>query len=253
MLSFSAFAQSDSTNLPGISVNTPPMTNFGGTSIPYVTQVDQATTFTEAEVLPCPTTGGNGYGYYANGPVPTDGTSTVSEVQGGVIAERTVTTDRFGTTVYGDWTQVNFLCTAIPSPPSCQSGYTQTASPYWDSSSNQWLGLQCQLAAVQVQATPLTYCRTNYQCDYPYATGGVTNGTVAANWALTQNQQYLYQAGWIPNPNGLVIYYSYSSRNNYVFWCPSGYPNLVNIDLVHYFQTGSTIANQKTNTTMCHQ
>jgi hypothetical protein len=157
IFSMSAFAQSDSTNLPGISANVVFIQQPGNVNLPDTLVVDKATQYTETEVLACPTTGGNGYGYYPNGTVPTDGSSTVADVSGGVIEERTVITDRFGTTVYGNWTQVNFLCTAIPAPPSCPTGQTQTSAPYWDSSTNQWLGLQCQ--------APTRVCQ--YNINYP--------------------------------------------------------------------------------------
>lgn len=146
-ISHSAFAQYDSTNLPGISANVAFVQQPGNVRLPDTLVLDQATQYTETAVLACPS------GYYANGAVPTDGSSTTSQVSGGVIEERSVTTDRFGTTSYGAWTQVNFLCTAIPPAPTCASGYTQTSAPYWDSNTNQWVGLQC----VQTQKTLCNY------------------------------------------------------------------------------------------------
>jgi hypothetical protein len=146
LLSLSTFslAQSDSTNLPGLSTShlTTPTTT-SGTGVPNAGDLSAVTTSTEMMVDSCPTTGGNGYGYYPNGAVPADGTANSANVNGGVIYESTVTTDRFGTTTYGGWTQVNFLCTAIPYPPGCPSGQTQTSAPYWDWGSNQWVGLTC--------------------------------------------------------------------------------------------------------------
>jgi hypothetical protein len=151
-----AFSQSDSTNLPGLSANmqsTP--TTTSGTGVPNAGSADVSTTTTNTEMMvdTCPTTGGNGYGYYPNGPVPTDGSiSNGDNIQGGVISERTVTTDRFGTTTYGAWTQVNFLCTAIPYPPGCPSGQTVTTTPYWDWGSDQWVGLTCSNPVVTAAA-----------------------------------------------------------------------------------------------------
>ena len=134
-----------STNLPALStfVLTPDNAS-SGTGVPDAGQLDPVTTYTETEVQPCPSTGGNGYGYYPNGPVPADGTNVAGQtVAGGVVYDQTVTTNRFGTTTYSGWYQVNFLCTAIPYPPGCPSGEVQTVAPYWDWGSNSWQGLQC--------------------------------------------------------------------------------------------------------------
>lgn len=182
LVSHLSFAQSDSTNLPGLSatrMTTP--TTTSGTGVPDPNARDATTNYTETMVDACPTTGGNGYGYYPNGSVPGDGsnvTYTDQAVQGGVVYDRSVTVDRFGTTTYGAWTQVNFLCTAIPTPPACASGQTQTAAPYWDWGSESWQGLQCTTpnptsstqAGVAVSTGDL-YCNWYHQNDYANLNG----------------------------------------------------------------------------------
>jgi hypothetical protein len=148
------FAQSDSTNLPGLSANmqTTPVTS-SGTGVPNPAALDAVTTYTETEVEPCPS------GYYPNGPVPTDGTDVAAEnVTGGVIYDQTVTVDRYGTTTYGGWNEVNFLCTQIPPAPTCPTGETEVSAPYWDSTTNQWVGIVCQMPVTA--ATQQAACTT---------------------------------------------------------------------------------------------
>jgi hypothetical protein len=176
LLSLSSFslAQSDSTNLPGLSTTqlTTPITT-SGTGVPNAGSADASTTTTNTEMMveACPTTGGNGYGYYPNGPVPTDGSITdATNIQGGVIYERSVTTDRYGTVTYGAWTEVNSLCTAIPYPPGCPSGEVQTAAPYWDWGSDQWLGLTC--------ANPVTSATQQSSCSTAFAARSSTLATM---------------------------------------------------------------------------
>jgi hypothetical protein len=148
-----ALAQSDSTNLPGLSttqLTTP--TTTSGSGVPNPSALDAVTTYTETEVEPCPS------GYYANGSVPSDGTDVSNQtVNGGVIYDQTVTTDRYGTTTYSGWSEVNFLCTAIPPAPTCPTGETEVSAPYWDSTTNQWVGIVCQV--------PITYTTFFYPVD----------------------------------------------------------------------------------------
>jgi hypothetical protein len=170
-----AFAQSDSTNLPGLSTThlTTPTTS-SGTGVPNAGDLQYVTTTTEMMVDSCPTSGGNGYGYYPNGAVPGDGTANSANVNGGVIYERQVYTNRFGTTTYGGWTQVNFLCTAIPSPPGCPSGQVQTSAPYWDWGSNQWVGLSCM--------NPVSAATQKSSCSTAFAARGSTNSYMFDNF-----------------------------------------------------------------------
>jgi hypothetical protein len=147
-----SFAQSDSTNLPGLSTTrlTTPVTS-SGSGVPDPTQLDATTVYTETMVEACPTSGGNGYGYYPNGAVPGDGSNVTSSdqaVQGGLVYDQTVTTDRYGTTTYSGWVLVNNLCTAIPAPPTCASGQTTTANATWNTTTHQWEGLVCASATL---------------------------------------------------------------------------------------------------------
>jgi hypothetical protein len=147
------FAQSDSTNLPSLSTSAlTPNNATTGSGVPDPALLDAVTTTTETEVLPCPS------GYYANGPVPTDGTDVADQtVTGGVIYDQTVTTDRYGTTTYGGWVEENFLCTQIPPAPTCPTGETEVSAPYWDSTTNTWVGIVCQV--------PITYTTFFYPID----------------------------------------------------------------------------------------
>ena len=161
LLTFNVYAQYDSTNLPGLSTShQTPNNSSSGSGVPDPAALSPSTSYTETMVQPCPSTGGNGYGYYPNGPVPADGTNVAGQtVTGGVVYDQTVTTNRFGTTTYSGWYQVNFLCTAIPYPPGCPSGQVQTAAPYWDWGSNSWQGLQCAYPAPPVtSATQQAAC-----------------------------------------------------------------------------------------------
>ncbi|WP_430227673.1 hypothetical protein [Paraburkholderia tropica] len=153
ILSNGANAQYDSTNLPGLSTsNLKPNNSSTGSGVPDPNQRDVATTYTETMVEPCPG------GYYPNSAVPTDGTNVASQnVNGGVIYDQTVTTNRFGTTTYSGWQQVNFLCTEIPPAPTCASNQTTVSNPYWDSTTNTWQGLQCQDPVLQA-TDPMAAC-----------------------------------------------------------------------------------------------
>ena len=186
LFSFNAFAQYDSTNLPGLSTSyQTPNNTSSGSGVPDPAALSPSTSYTETMVQACPSSGGNGYGYYPNGPVPADGTNVAGQtVTGGVVYDQTVTTNRFGTTTYSGWYQVNFLCTAIPYPPGCPSGEVQTVAPYWDWGSNSWQGLQCtnpvsaasQMAACQAAMPSVPEFGSN---------GGVSTYTVIASsaWA----------------------------------------------------------------------
>ncbi|WP_144029926.1 MULTISPECIES: hypothetical protein [Burkholderia] len=173
-VSSTAFAQADSTNLPGLGVSVALQTGAEAGPLPDIAALDPNTVYTETQVQACPSTGGNGYGYYPNGSVPTDGSDTTQQINGGVVYDQTVTTDRFGTTTYSGWTEVNFLCTAIPVPPHCPTGQTQIATPSWDWNTNQWTGLQCQAPTRVCQYQP------NYQT-------GVNNGNQSYISYVTDN------------------------------------------------------------------
>jgi len=140
-----AFAQADSTTYQGLYFNKQTPNNVSsGNGVPDPAALSPSTSYVETEVLACDSTGGNGYGFYPNGPIPADGTNVAGQtVTGGKVYDQTVTTDRFGTKTYSGWTLVNNLCTPIPYPPGCPSGQIQTAAPYWDWGSNSWQGLQC--------------------------------------------------------------------------------------------------------------
>lgn len=192
----SAFAQSDSTNLPGLStaVQTP-INGSSGTGVPDPSQLDAVTTTTETEVLPCPS------GYYPNGPVPTDGTDVADQtVAGGVIYDQTVTTDRYGTTTYGGWVEENFLCTQIPPAPTCPTGETEVSPPYWNSTTNQWVGIVCTnpvTAATQKSActTAMTARGSSYGTYFnAYATdqGAMSGANVQSHINSLQNDAQTY-------------------------------------------------------------
>jgi hypothetical protein len=147
-----ALAQYDSTNLPGLSTNklTTPVSTTGS-GVPNASALDAETTYTETEVEPCPS------GYYPDGAVPTDGSDVNDEnVTGGVIYDQSVTTDRYGTTTYGGWNEEDFLCTQIPPAPSCPTGETEVSAPYWNSATNQWVGIVCENPVTD--ATQLSAC-----------------------------------------------------------------------------------------------
>lgn len=177
LYSIMAFAQSDSTNLRGLStVHLTTPTTTSGSGVPNAGNLQAVTTTSEMMVQSCPTSGGNGYGYYANGAVPGDGTPNYANVNGGVIYERTVTTTRFGTTTYSAWQQVEFLCTAIPYPPACPSGQNQVSAPWWDWGSNQWVGLSC--------ANPVSAATQKSSCATAFAARGATNGSMFNSYGV---------------------------------------------------------------------
>jgi hypothetical protein len=159
--STSCFSQSDSTNLPGLSTQMlmTPVTS-SGMGIPDPTALDATTNYTEDEVETCPN------GYYPNGAVPSDGSiSNADNINGGVIYERTVTTNRYGTTTYGSWNEVNFLCTQIPPAPTCPTGENLVTAPYWDSTTNQWVGIVCSSPVATVPAQE-SACEANMGNDF---------------------------------------------------------------------------------------
>ncbi|MCA8285400.1 hypothetical protein [Burkholderia vietnamiensis] len=189
--SLNAFAQYDSTNLPGLTAKNPPMVNFGGSAIiPDAGLLDATTTTTETEVLACPS------GYYPNGSVPVDGSDTTQQINGGVVYDRPVTTDRFGTTVYGTWSEVNFLCTAMPPAPTCPSGQSQVSPPVWDSTTNQWTGLTCAAASL-----PIT--QINSKCQSALQT-----------WVMQQPWADLAVANPVPDKAGNITYSGFTYTNN---------------------------------------
>jgi hypothetical protein len=189
-----ALAQSDSTNLPGLSANmqTTPVTS-SGTGVPNPAALDAVTTYTETEVEPCPS------GYYANGPVPTDGTDVADEtVTGGVIYDQTVTTDRYGTTTYGGWTEVNFLCTQIPPAPTCPTGEVEVSAPYWDSTTNQWVGIVCQ--------NPSPAAMAQQYCEQTWSTIPASNGTTMQSYYGAVNFSAPISTTTINYANGFIGY-----------------------------------------------
>jgi hypothetical protein len=201
-----ALAQSDSTNLPGLStiqLTTP--TTTSGSGVPNPAALDAVTTYTETEVEPCPS------GYYANGPVPADGTNVAAEnVTGGVIYDQTVTTDRYGTTTYGGWTEVNFLCTQIPPAPTCPTGETEVSVPYWDSTTNQWVGIVC--------ANPVTTATQMAACQAAMPTPPSTGGNGGINLFSIQTA-LAWGGGYGSNESvGVLTMTGASSISN--FWNP---------------------------------
>lgn len=195
-----AYAQSDSTNLPGLSTNTlTTPTTTSGTGVPNAANLDAVTTYIETEVEPCPTSGGNGYGYYPDGPVPTDGTDVSDQtVGGGVIYDETVTTDRYGTTTYGGWVEVNFLCTVIPYPPGCPSGEVQTVAPYWDWGTDSWEGLQCM--------NPSPAAMAQQYCQQTWNSVAASNGTTMASYYGAANFSAPTSTTTINYVNGQIGY-----------------------------------------------
>ena len=200
LYSTQTFAQYDSTNLSGLSTSHQTLNNTSsGSGVPDPAVLSPSTSYTETMVQACPSSGGNGYGYYPNGPVPADGTNVAGQtVTGGVVYDQTVTTNRFGTTTYSGWYQVNFLCTAIPYPPGCPSGEVQTVAPYWDWGSNSWQGLQCQ--------QPVTYSTFFYPVPcvaYNEHWDGTTSALIYQanrNGVITYFQMISTYQGWIQEP-----------------------------------------------------
>ena len=213
--SINAFAQYDSTNLPGLSTSyQTPNNTSSGSGVPDPAVLSPSTSYTETMVQACPSSGGNGYGYYPNGPVPADGTNVAGQtVTGGVVYDQTVTTNRFGTTTYSGWYQVNFLCTAIPYPPGCPSGQVQTVAPYWDWGTNSWQGLQCTTPAPP--APTCTYDANNY-----------VHRSIPPFWGSPD-----YYSAWDSSIdfkiNGVAYYFDYGYGG-------AGYTDVVNATLAPY-------------------
>lgn len=240
-----AFAQSDSTNLPGLSATHVTPTNSSlGSGVPDPNQLDAVTTTTETQVQACPA------GYYPNGPVPADGTDVAGQtVQGGVVYDQTVTTNRYGTTTYGGWTMVNFLCTQIPPAPTCPSGLTEVSAPYWDSTTNQWVGIVCtnpvttatQQAACgsasytyngQMTATnsmnniytPITN-DLNVFAEYYYCWGGTVRATGnTPGYTNTIYDTFSYEVGVGTDPYG---YGQRQATGGFMCWVQPGTNNVV--------------------------
>lgn len=188
--SLSSFAQYDSTNLPGLVTKPMAFVQQEPIQIPNPDYLDAVTNTTETEVLPCPS------GYFPNGTVPSDGSNTTNQIYGGVVYDQVVTTNRFGTTTYSGWTEVNFLCTAIPPAPTCPSGQTQVTAPTWDSTTNQWIGLTCAAATLPIN-------QLNSKCQ-----------SALQNWVMQQAWADLAVANPVPDKSGNITYSSLTYTNN---------------------------------------
>ncbi|WP_430227662.1 hypothetical protein [Paraburkholderia tropica] len=215
-----AFAQYDSTTHQGLSVGARTTNNAStGPGVPDPNVLDAVTTYTETMVEQCPS------GYYPNGAVPTDGTNVAAQnVNGGVIYDQTVTTNRFGTTTYSGWQQVNFLCTAIPPAPTCPTGENEVSAPYWDSTTNQWVGIVCQNPTQTLDVLAASNCQAQtggYSAKYNYA------WTRASNFQSSNGVNWNYYFQLYGLPSNTVPYWAiYDSQNGYsTYWIGPPYPN----------------------------